>query len=426
MIRWTALVIAVSLASAGWTGPPVATARADEQIKLQVKHTQDVGTDYPVCAAVEIPAALKSADPEKLGVTLKCQTCGAGPVPGQIVVRDGKAELWWIMPKSKADGTGTWVATLSATPYAGKDVFTLKDTEGKHLDVLFAGRPVTRYMYERDTSTKQRAHETYKVYHHVFDEEGKEFITKGPGGRYTHHRGIFIGWSRLSAGGKRYDTWHMKNATQEHQKFLAKSAGPVLARTVALVHWIGGGKDLLCAEERETIIFRQPAPTLMLMEFRSRLKAVSGALELGGDPEHAGMQYRPHNNVAQRPKDAKKPDDGSGLATIYEFHKDGIKTKGQSLKENKDLPWAAMSYALFGKRYAVEHMNYKSNPTGTRYSAYRSYGRFGAFPVAKVPEGETLALRYRIHVMSGGIPSREVLSARHAAFNTPPEVKVVP
>ena len=66
-----------------------------------------------------------------------------------------------------------------------------KDTEGKYLDVVSDGKVVVRYMYEHDTSTKETHHETYKPYLHVFNAEGKKPITKGPGGKFTHHRGIF-------------------------------------------------------------------------------------------------------------------------------------------------------------------------------------------------------------------------------------------
>ena len=397
---------------------PAATA----ELKLQVEAAAAAGVDVPVLVAIDIPAAVKGVEPEKIGVTMKCDA--GKTMPGQIVMNGTQAELWWIVPKVEAGQKRTWTATLSTTPYAGKDVFAFEDTPGKHMDLLFAGRKVNRYMCARDASTPQRAHETYKVYHHVFDADGKEIITKGPGGKYTHHRGIYIGFSRTKAGdGKSYDTWHMKNCLQLHKEVLYKTAGPVLARMTALVHWVDAkGDELILAEKRTVTVFRQSKPVMMLMEFNPVLTA-TGAVELGGDPEHSGCQYRPHNNVAARPKGAGKP--GVDLATQYLFHADGIKTKGQKLNNNKDLPWAAMSYALFGKRYSVMHLNNAGNPKGTIYSAYRTYGRFGAFPKTKVPAGGTLSLRYRFCVLAGEMPTRDEVNLKHAAFNTPPKVTVM-
>jgi hypothetical protein len=88
------------------------------------------------------------------------------------------------------------ISLLAPTARAAEQGFSLKDAAGEHLDVLLDGRLVARYMYAYDTSTPQRREETYKPYLHVFDAEGRQPITKGPGGLYPHHRGIFIGWMR--------------------------------------------------------------------------------------------------------------------------------------------------------------------------------------------------------------------------------------
>ena len=54
---------------------------------------------------------------------------------------------------------------LAAEPLA------FKGTPGKHLDVLLDGKVAARYMYEHDTSAKERAYETYKPYLHVIFEK---------------------------------------------------------------------------------------------------------------------------------------------------------------------------------------------------------------------------------------------------------------
>ena len=93
----------------------------------------------------------------------------------------------------------------------------IKDTKGKHLDILSGEKVLVRYMYEHDISTDEKKHATYKPFLHVFDAAGKAPITMGPGGQYTHHRGIFIGWSKLGFNGKSYDRWHMKDGAIVHQ-----------------------------------------------------------------------------------------------------------------------------------------------------------------------------------------------------------------
>ena len=382
----------------------------------------------PVCAKIDLPADLAGVAPEKIKATLHC-TVANRTLPGQVVLRDKQAELWWVLPHAAA-GTTRWTARLSAGAQAGKDVFAFQDTPGKHLDLLFDGRRVTRYMYEFDRSTKEKIFETYKPYHHVFDAAGKDVITKGAPGHDPHHRGIYIGWGKVTCGSKSYNFWSMGGKeAQVHRKFLTRTAGPVLARSAMLIEWIDRDGKTIVAERRETTCFRQPESAIVLMEFRTEIEAVAGKMTFSANPEHGGFQYRAHNDVAVQVGAARGKQTANkasaDLKTKYEFHRDGIRTSAQRLSDNKDLPWAAQSYALRGKRYCVQHMNHPSNPKGTVYSAYRQYGRFGAFFKATLPAGEKLPLRYRIYAAESEMLPRAEMNLRHAAFATPAVVTVV-
>jgi hypothetical protein len=274
----------------------------------------------------------------------------------------------------------------------------IQDEAGKHLDILRDGKPLVRYMYERDTSTPEKAHETYKCYHHVFDPAGKEFITKGPGGQYTHHRGIFLGWSKLGHDGKRYDHWHMSGVTIVHQKFVEQKADDKAATVTSVLHWNDReGKPIL--EETRTLTVHFTDDAHLLTDFETQLKAVNGDVELRGDPEHAGVQYRPSDEVSKN-KSAK-----------YTFHAEGIDPH-----KDKDLPWVALTYKLGEQLYTVQHMRHPSDPTDSVYSAYRNYGRFGNYFVAPIADGSTLTLRYRLRITLGDAPSREELAKQFDAY----------
>ena len=54
-----------------------------------------------------------------------------------------------------------------------------------------------------------------------------------------------------------------------------------------------------------------------------------------------------------------------------------------------------------GKQYSVVEMSHPENPKGTKWSAYRNYGRFGAFPVATIKAGKPLVLKYRFVIADG-------------------------
>ena len=49
-------------------------------------------------------------------------------------------------------------------------------------------------------------------------------ITKGPGGRYTHHRGIYFGFNKTAYG----DFWHCPDVSQRHESFDTKRVTSLL------------------------------------------------------------------------------------------------------------------------------------------------------------------------------------------------------
>ena len=299
---------------------------------------------------------------------------------------------------------------MMADVVVGTGGFSWQDKKGEYLDLLLGGKKVMRYMYAYDTSTQQRTFETYKPFHHVYDAEGNR-LTNGPDGsspypqkgiRYPHHRGIMIGWNRLTFEGRRYDTWHMREVHQVHQKFEELTAGPNKAQSTVRIHWNAlDGKPML-VEHRRTTVNRQSDPDVIVLDLQTEMRAVRGDVLLDGDPEHAGVQYRAHNAVAAGAEEVK---------ARYLFHKDGIDPK-----KDYDLPWVAMSYGLDSGRYVVQHMNHPNNPKPTIYSAYRDYGRFGAFFKKEIPQDTGLTLFYRIIVSRGDMPDRQTLAERYSAY----------
>ena len=306
---------------------------------------------------------------------------------------------------------GACVACASSAAVAG---FELKDTAGVHLDVTLDGRIVARWMYAYDKSTPERLHETYKPYLHIFGTDAAKPITKGAGGQYSHHRGVFCGW-KVNVAGKTYDFWHimrdLKNCQKNldkpshlmlHQEFLDRKAGADAASFTALIHWNDPQGTVLIEEARTHVFTRRPAPAIVQVDLVTRLTAVAGDAKFGGDPEHAGCQYRPANEVERK-------------KTKYVFP-EGV----TDVRKTPDLLWAACRHIIEGKTYSVLHVNHPANPKGTAYSAYRDYARFGAYPKFDVAKGDTQVLRYRLLIMQGEMPTREMLQKEADAFAKAP------
>ena len=286
--------------------------------------------------------------------------------------------------------SGALLMSMSAQAQESK-VFTFKDTPGQYLDVLRDGKLAGRYMYAYDRSTPEKGVETYKPYLHVYDADGKEPITKGAGGTFTHHRGIFIGWMKITCNGKTYDRWHMKGGEQIHRAFMAQKADADQASFTSQVDWTDENGKPLITEERTMTFRRAPAPVFQLIDFSSKIKAVAGDIELNGDPEHAGVQFRAANNI-------------DGSKTVFVL-------PGQNIdqKEARDLPWIAEKISVSDKLYSVIEMNHPDNPKETKISAHRSYGRFGYFAKTTIKKDECFTFKYRFMIAEGEMPTAEMI-----------------
>ena len=277
--------------------------------------------------------------------------------------------------------------------------FTFADAAGDHLDVLKDGKPLVRWQYAFDKSTPERLHETYKPYLHVLDASGREPITKGAGGDFTHHRGWFLGWSKITLpDGTSFDRWHMKGGNIIHKKIVSQNAGQDSASFTVLLHWQGATEEPILSEERTFTLHAAPAPAYALVEMRSEITALAGETNLNGDPEHAGLQFRPAGNI-----------DRSLTTYVYpkadaEPHKD------------RDYPWVIENFSLAERRYSVAFLNHRDNPKDTPFSAYRDYGRFGGFFHSVIPVGGKLTLRGRILVAEGNSLSPDLVQKAANAF----------
>jgi hypothetical protein len=280
--------------------------------------------------------------------------------------------------------------------YLDSPAFAL--VEGEHLDVLDGeGKPRLRYMLAYDTSSDEEVLRTYKPYLHVFAPGGERFLTKGVEGKYPHHRGIFTGWSKLKHGGEVFDLWHMKNgAAQVHQEFIEMDGPEGAVGFAARIDWKNPDGVVMLEETRETVFYPGAEGAYALIDVTVTLKAVNGDVELNGDPEHAGFQFRPNAEVVEN-KSAR-----------YAFDRDETDPK-----KDRDYPWVAMTFDLEGAgTWTAQMMRDAGNPDDSRWSCYRDYGRFGNFFVRTVADGESLTYTFRIRVTEGESGSREELQAQ--------------
>ena len=383
------------------TGPVRA---AGNTIRLSVSAGDHDRTNTPVCVLIDATAGAKS-------VTLT--DIGGNPIPAQLTApgllragAQGKSELHFVLPSLKRGESLKMEAAFSVDP--PPEGFAWKHVADEYAELSCGDRPVLRYMCLKFTDATRE--DAFKVYHHVYNPAGSRLITKGPGGKYTHHRGLFFGYCQVTYGeGKRADTWSGRNTPETHAGFLAEEAGPVLGRHLVAVDWQGSDKQPYLKEQRELTVYKTPGGTLI--EFASQLATTGGKIKLDGNAPHAGFQFRAAQEVAE----------GTEKLTCY-LRPDGQGEPGQARAKAFDLPWDAVSFVLDESRYTVLYLDRPDNPKPAEYNE-RTYGRFGSFFRYDLDEGKDLEVSYRIWVQEGEM-TVDKATQLHNDFIEPPSVSV--
>lgn len=400
-------------------------------LKIPVAPDKSVPPNMPRTFPLSVPAAWATYDEVAVDVITGrdvVKTVGQLTAPG-IVTESIKPEKEGLVRRDLHVVLDTPCLELlvhfkKVDPQVVRFAWTAKKGEYEELILTRSGTftPYLRYMNRPyDTSSKEAREKSYKVFHHLYDPAGKRFVTNGGFTNdnitdpkkllYPHHRGIMYGFNKCTYGEglkKKADTWHCTNdANVAHEKTLSAAAGPVLGRHRVQLGWHGEKNEKFAQEERELTVYNLKGGTLV--EFASRLKTTGGKVKLDGDPQHAGFQFRAHNDVA-----------ASTSKQTYYLHPDG--TKGDMGKERNwpqdkamvDLPWYVVSFVLDNQRYSVVYLNHPNNPKETRFSE-RSYARFGGYFEAEVTEKTPLVVNYRLWLQPGEITPDQA-SALRAAF----------
>lgn len=285
--------------------------------------------------------------------------------------------------------------------------FEWKKQADDHIDLEFNGKPAIRYMMPTlDESSDDKRNETFKPYHHIFSPDGKTLLTKGPGGLFPHHRGLFFGFNKVTYGdGKTCDIWHCTGKThQSHEEVLQAEADDDSADQVVAIDWHGSDGEVFAREKREINVTRPTHNGVegWQIDFKSRLETADGKpIHLDGDPQHAGFQFRATQKVPDEFADKTYylRTDGKGKPGDFRnWNHQQPNAKGNA--ENENRPWNALSMVVDGERFTVLYLDHPTNPKPARFSE-REYGRFGSYFVTDVTEDKPLDVKYRIWIQPG-------------------------
>lgn len=281
----------------------------------------------------------------------------------------------------------------------------------KSRELLIGERPVLRYLHT--PFNPENIEITKKVFHMVYSPDGSRLITKGAGGLYPHHRGIYFGYSKCRFDGKVVDTWHAhKGEHQKHEKILGEQTGPVLGSHTLAIAWNDREGKKFVQEHRTLRTYWQPDGS-RLIEFRSTLRPTVEKVQLDGDRQHAGVQFRAAQEVAENQTKTRylRPKGWHRLDPAKQIND----------KNHVDLPWNAIQYDVGDQGYTVAYLSDPANPEGAEFSE-RLYGRFGEFFRHELRKGQSLEIRYRWWIRSDRKVTREEIEQRHRDLSDPVEV----
>lgn len=281
-----------------------------------------------------------------------------------------------------------------------QDGWAIQKAPGAHVTVWRDGAPLITHIIAPPDPENREA--TYKPFTHLHAFDGMGVITKGVGGRFSHHRGLYIGWNKTETSDRSYDTWHMRNCTQEHVGW----AEPVAigenesAESVQTIHWQDNTGAPFIREERRVRVDLSQAP-LRIVDFESTLTALNGPIRLRGDLQHAGMQIRMTNELV-----------GNEDGTLFV-----LPESAEELPDDEvhNAWWACGQFEIGGKHYSVLHMTHPDLETGTPVYSIRRYGRFGAFFEPDLEQDVPRTYRFRI-VASDAPLDREACAALYADY----------
>ena len=216
--------------------------------------------------------------------------------------------------------------------------------------------------------------DTYKPFHRVFAGDGRQ-LTKDLGGLYEHHRGLFVGWNQVRCNGKSFDFWHCSHG--ETQVVTAIAGGGQQPQTTA-IDWLGADGTAIVHEQRTVAVRALDADTFVL-DVTVQLAAGAADVQLGGDPHHAGCQFRALQQFAP---------DGAAKAQFV---------RPASAKAGKDdtwsdCAWTAMRLPFADATVVVLRVEHPDNPPATWST--RDYGRFGAMGTATLAGATAVRWRY--------------------------------
>jgi hypothetical protein len=258
----------------------------------------------------------------------------------------------------------------------------LNDISESELSIADGETPILTYHYGQTL---------YKPYFHPVHAPGGQVVTEDAPEDHVHHRGLCFAWGDVN--GVNY--WAETNCEAavrgriQHREFREKTVNADRVSLVVVNDWIApdGTKPV---EETAYITVYQPQPEGQAIDFEFQLRAQSTDVVMGTPPAYHGLCYR---------------------AVDLEYRKviNSESRIGESEVKGASAKWCTLNGILADEPVGIAIFDHPSN---LRYPTrfFATDGAFGFISASfaydasyTIPAGETLGLKYRVHLYCGDL-----------------------
>lgn len=368
-----------------------------------------VDTDYS-----EVPVSVTVAAPP--GATYAELTeVGAAERVADAMVRDGKAEVTWIIRDLPKGAWKRYILKFCECQDTGRSVeVDVVQGEGGVV-VSTRGYLVTRYDYASGPKP---------FCYPVIGPTGKPVTRSypmeevaGESRDHRHQRSFWFTFGDVNG----HDFWtESDNAGRiVHRGFEALEGGPAMGRIRARNDWIASTGEKICEDVRELRVYNVRRGRLM--DFEITIRATEGPVKFG-DTKEGMMGLRVASSMEVK----------RGQGRIEN-------SQGQTNNDawGKQAEWCDYSGPVDGKTVGIAVFDHPDNFRHPTYWHVRDYGLFAANPFGlhdflgkpepigahTIAKGDALTFKYRIYIHEGDAKQGDVAGV-YREYAHPPVVRV--
>jgi hypothetical protein len=337
-------------------------------------------------------------------------------IPCQVEKTRNGIRLVWFASNLKAGDTQRLIAEPSDSQDVAVEVSDAPD--GSKVEVRVAGKPFTAYNYG-DRWVRPFLFPVIGPYDTQVTRSWPMVDLGNEAKDHPHHKSIWVAYGECD----KVDNWSEEpgHGYQVHDRFLAKTSGPVYGRIAARIHWLTSKRKKQFEETRDMRFYALPGGE-RLIDIGVSFKMTEGPVTFR-DTKEGGL-------VSVRVASAMEVPNGGCIENAY----GGI---NEDETWGKKAPWCDYSGWVNGKHVGIAIMDNPDNPRYPTGWHVRNYGLMTANCFAwkyyrpekkekgdmPFPKGSTTEWRYRLLIHKGDAHKGKVKD-RFIDYIAPPTITV--